>query len=134
MGLFDRLFGKLPVVPPTFGTRRYSYATGNLELAIRHEKGGEPLMAVLEQVREQWKPGNEYLWDEFDPQSLIDTDERRRYTVNQLIYARICLYRALRAMGRDIRGRDPFEFTELVPEEYARLLAVFPNSLGPGPG
>jgi hypothetical protein len=39
-------------------------------------------MAVLAQVGEQWKPGNEHLWDEFDPESLVDTMQRRRHTVN----------------------------------------------------
>jgi hypothetical protein len=129
VGLFDWLFGKRASGPPVYGTRRYDYSTGNLELMIRHEQGGEPLMAVHQQVLEQWKPGNEYLWDEFDPESLIDTEERRQYTVNQLIYARISLYRALRASGRDIRGRDPFEFAGEVPEVMAHLRAQLPDAL-----
>jgi hypothetical protein len=128
MGLFNRLFGERSTGSPAYGERSYGYPTGNLELMIRHEKGGEDLMVVLEQVREQWKPGNEYLWDDFDPESLVDTEERRRYSVNQLLYSRICLSRALRAAGRDIRGRDPFEIAAETPEVVARLRDRFPEA------
>ncbi|MEI6231551.1 MAG: hypothetical protein WCT04_00760 [Planctomycetota bacterium] len=113
---------------PVYGKRRYAYSTGNIELGTRHASG-ESLKEVLEQVRLQWTPGNEYLWDEFDPQSLIDSEEQRKFNVNQLIYARICLYRALRATGHDIIGRDPFEYVELVPKECARLRELFPSAL-----
>lgn len=130
VGLFDWFTRKPTAGPPTYGTRRYQYPTGNLELAIRLEQGGEDLMAVLAQVREQWKPGNEHLWDEYDPESLVDPEERRRHTVNQLLYSRITVYRALRAAGRDVRGRDPFEFVGEVPEIMAGLRARFPEALG----
>jgi hypothetical protein len=53
VGLFDRLFRKRPTDPPTYGMQRYGNPTGNLELMIRHEYGGEDLMTVLEQVRER---------------------------------------------------------------------------------
>lgn len=129
MGLFDWLFGKRSSTPLVYGTRRYGYPTGNLELAIRHEQGGEDLMTVHNQVLVQWRPGNEHLWDEYDPESLVDDEERRRYTVNQLLFARLTVYRALRATGRDIRGRDPFEFTAEVPEVMARLRERFPEAL-----
>jgi len=86
-------------------------------------------MAVLAQVREQWKPGNEHLWDEFDPESLVDDEERRRHTVNQLLYSRLTVYRTLRAAGRDIRGRDPFKFVSELPEVMAGQRARFPEAL-----
>lgn len=106
MSLFD-WFTRKPAGAPMYGTRRYQYPTGNLELAIRHEQGGEDLMAMVAPVREQWKPGNEHLWDEYDPESLVDTEERRWHRVNQLLYSRITVSRALRATGRHVRGHDP---------------------------
>ena len=129
MGLFERLFGKRPSAPPCYGTRQYGYPTGNLELAIRHEQGGEDLMVVLAEVREQWKPGNEHLWDKYDPESLVNDKKRQRQMVNQLLYSRITLSRALRAAGRDVRGRDPFELVSEVPEVLAGLRARFPEAL-----
>ena len=135
MGLFDRLFRRRPEPPPppAPGLRRYEYPTGNLEVAIRLQRG-EPLTAVIEEVRVRWVPGNEHLWDGIDPESLVDADDRRKYTVNHLLYARLTVYRALRAAGRDPGGRDPFEFAAEVPEVVARLRARFPESLGrPGP-
>ena len=127
-----RLFGKRQSAQPVYGTRRYGYPTGNVELVIRHEQGGEDLMAVLAQVQQQWKPGNEHLWDEYDLESLVDDKERRQYTVNQLLFSRLTLYRALRAAGRDVRGRDPFEFAGEVPKVLARLQERFPETRGRG--
>jgi hypothetical protein len=98
-------------------------------MAIRVE-GGEQLMAVLEEIQSRWTPGNEYLWDEYEPESLLDTAEKRQYLVNALLFARLTLYRALRGTGHDVRGQDPFECTDLVPEVFARLLLRFPQALG----
>jgi hypothetical protein len=133
MGLFNWLFRKLfPPAPTTTGTKRYEYPTGNVELAIRVE-GGEMLMAVMTDIHPRWTPGNEYLWDEYDPESLLDTPEKRRYMVNALLFGRLSVYRALRAAGRDIRGRDPFDFADQVPEVMAGLGARFPNVFGKEP-
>src|SRR5262245_13918072 len=71
MGLFRWLFGK--PTPP--GRKRYEYPTGNAELAIRVERG-EFVMAVIADIQPRWTPGNEHLWDEYDPESLIDTPEK----------------------------------------------------------
>lgn len=130
--LFYRIFEERPSAQPMYGKRRYGYPTGNVELFIRHEQGGENLMAVLAQVQTQWKPGNEHLWDEYDPESLVDDEERLQYAVNQLLFSRVTLYRALRAAGRDVRGRDPFEFVHEVPKTLARLRERFPKTLGRG--
>jgi hypothetical protein len=125
VGIFDWLFGrrKQPRAPST--GRRYEYLTGNVEEAIRINRGEPP--EVGEEIFLKWTPGNEYLWDEYDADSLIDSDEKRQVIVNQLLYSRVSLYRALRAAGRDVRGRDPFEFKEQVPEVFAQLRQRFPG-------
>ena len=40
------------------------------------------------------------------------------------------VYRALRAACRDVRGHDPFEFADQVPEVFAQLRTRFPALLG----
>jgi hypothetical protein len=130
MGLFDWLFWK-PAAPAP-GQKRYEYPTGNVELATRAERG-EHLMAVLADIKPRWTPGNEYLWDEYDPESLLDSPEKRQHLVNALLFARLTVYRALRAAYRDVRGRDPFEFLDEVPEVVARLRERFPNVFGDAP-
>jgi hypothetical protein len=134
MGLFDWLFRK-SVGPTTSGQKRYEYPTGNVEMAIRVERG-ELLMTVLEEIRDKWTPGNEYLWDEYDPESLLDTEEKRGFMVNVLLFGRLTVYRALRATGRDVRGNDPLEFTKQVREVFAQLQTRFPTIFGdePHPG
>lgn len=77
MGLFDWLFGKAAAGDKPAG-KRYGYPTGNVELAARVESG-EFLMAVMEDIRPRWQPGNEHLWDEYDPESLVDTPDKRQY-------------------------------------------------------
>jgi hypothetical protein len=131
MSLFHWLFGK-PTPPAPTGGKRYEYPTGNVELAARVERG-EFLMAVIEDIRPRWVPGNEHLWDEYDPESLIDTPVKQQYLVNTLLFGRLTVYRALRAAGRDVRGRDPFEFAGQVPEVMAWLKARFPGVFGDGP-
>jgi len=125
MGLFSWLFRK-PTVPAPAGRKRYEYPTGNVELATRVERG-EFLMAVMADIKPRWTPGNEYLWDEYDPESLLDTLEKRQHLVNALLFGRLAVYRALRAAGREVRGRDPFEFKDQVPEVMARLRERFPG-------
>src|SRR5262245_5237875 len=77
MWVFDWLFGrrKRPRDPST--GRRYEYLTGNVEEAIRVNRG-EPFQEVGEDIQSRWTPGNEYLWDEYDAESLIDSDEKRQ--------------------------------------------------------
>lgn len=111
------------------GLKRYEYPTGNIELAMRVERG-EFLMTVIEDIKPRWTPGNEYLWDEYDPESLLDTPEKARYTVNVLLFGRLAVYRALRAAGRDVRSHDPFEFADQVPQVFAELRARFPGVFG----
>jgi hypothetical protein len=130
MGLFDWLFQKSTRPAPS-GQKRYEYPTGNIELAMRVERG-EFLMAVMADIKPRWTPGNEYLWDEYDPESLLDTPEKARYAVNALLFGRLAVYRALRAAGRDVRGHDPFEFADQVPEVFAQLRARFPGVFGEG--
>jgi hypothetical protein len=125
MGLFRWLFGK-PTPPAPAGWKRYEYPTGNVELAIRVERG-EFLMAVMADIRSRWTPGNEHLWDDYDAESLIDTPDKRQYPVNSLLFGRLTVYRALRAAGRDVRGRDPFEFADQVPEVMGGLKARLPG-------
>jgi hypothetical protein len=88
---------------------------------------GEFLMAVMADIKPRWTPGNEYLWDEYDPESLLDRPKKARHLVNALLFGRLRVYRALRAAGRDVRGQDPFEFKEQVPEVMARLRERFPG-------
>src|SRR4051812_44969824 len=130
MGLLDWLFGKWgrPVTAST--GRRYEYLTGNVELAIRVNRG-EPPDAVGDEIMTMWTPGNEHLWDEYDVESLVDSPDKRRVIVNQLIYARISIYRTLRSKGRDIRGRDPLEHIVECEEESERLRALFPSLFHP---
>lgn len=125
MGLFDELFRKPPAPAPP-GQKRYEYLTGNVEIATRVERG-EHLMAVMADIKPRWTPGNEHLWDDYDPESLLDTPEKARYLVNVLLFGRLTVYRALRAAGRDVRGQDPFEFEAQVPEVMARLRERFPG-------
>ncbi len=127
MGVFDSLRGRFrPAVP-----KRYAYPTGNVELAMRIE-AGEPLMAVLEDTKLKWTPGNEQLWDEYDPESLLDTDEKRGFLVNYYLFGRLTLYRALRAEDWDMRGRDPMDLHDQVPETYKLLQERFPDIFGEG--
>ena len=130
MRLFDWLFHKSGGSAPP-GQKRYEYPTGNIELAMRVERG-EFLMAVMADIKPRWTPGNEYLWDEYDPESLLDTPEKARYRVNSLLFGRLTVYRALRAAGRDVRGHDPFDFADQVPEVFAQLQARFPGMFGEG--
>jgi hypothetical protein len=94
---------------------------------------GEFLMAVMADIGLRWTPGNEHLWDEYDPESLLDTPEKRQHLVNALLFGRLTVYRALRAAGRDIRGTDPFDFAGQVPEVMAQLGKRFPGVFGKGP-
>jgi hypothetical protein len=130
MGFFDWLFRK-PTLPALPGQKRYEYPTGNVELAMRVERG-EYLMAVMADIKPRWAPGNEHLWDEYDPESLLDTPEKARYMVNALLFGRLTVYRALRAAGRDVRGQDPFEFMNQVPEVITRLRERFPGVFDEG--
>jgi hypothetical protein len=130
MALFNWLFRKAASASPAPKRRRYEYPTGNIEFAIR-VNGGEPLAKVLEEIGAKWMPGNEHLWDEYDIESLIDTEEKRSHVVNRLLYARVSIYRTLRARGNDIRGQDPFGCRGGAPEEVHRLEVRFPE-LFPG--
>src|SRR5262249_11547724 len=125
MRFFDWLLRR-PSRPTPSGQTRYEYPTGNVELAMRGERG-EFLMAVMAEIKPRWTPGNEYLWDDYDPESLLDTPEKRQHLVNALLFGRLTVYRALRAAGRDVRGRDPFEFEDQVPEVMVRLRKRFPG-------
>jgi hypothetical protein len=125
MSLFKWLFRK-PATPSPAGGKRYEYPTGNIELAMRVERG-EFLMAVMADIKPRWTPGNEYLWDEYDPESLLDTPQKRHHLVNTLLFGRLTVYRALRAAGHDVRGHDPFEFKDQVPEVMARVRERFPG-------
>jgi hypothetical protein len=131
MGIFGRLFGgrNRPAVPAA--GKRYAYLTGNDEAAIRINRG-EPLPAVMKDIKRMWTPGREYLWDAYEVESLIDTDERRQMAVNQLLYARVTVYRALRSRGRDVKGLDPFRYALEVPEVADALAAKFPEMLQGG--
>jgi hypothetical protein len=130
MGLFNWLFRKATPPAPS-GQKRYEYPTGNVELAMRVERG-EFLMAVMADIKPRWTPGNEHLWDEYDPESLLDTPEKAWHLVNALLFGRLTVYRALRAAGRDVRGRDPLEFADQVPEVFAQLQTRFPGVFGEG--
>ena len=129
MGLFNWFRKPTRPAPPV--QKRYEYPTGNVELAMRIERG-EFLMAVLAEIKVRWTPGKEYLWDEYDPESLLDTPEKERYAVNALLFGRLTVYRVLRAAGRDVRGQDPFEFADQVPEVFAQLRARSPTVFGEG--
>jgi hypothetical protein len=97
MGLFNWLFRKSTRPAPS-GQKQYEYPTGNVELAMRVERG-EFLMAVMADIKPRWTPGNEYLWDEYDPESLLDTPEKARYAVNALLFGRLTVYRPHAAPG-----------------------------------
>ncbi len=130
MGLFDWLFRR-PTPPTPAGQKRYEYPTGNVELAMRVERG-EFLTAVIADIKPRWTPGNESLWDEYDPESLLDTPEKARHLVNTLLFGRLMVYRALRAAGLDPRGLDPFGFKDQVPEVMAQLRERFPGTFEGG--
>jgi hypothetical protein len=130
MRAFDWFFGKRKQSTGTSKTK-YQHVTGNIEFATRVNRG-EPSHVVIEDVNRKWTPGNEYLWDEYHIESLIDSDEKRLQTVNQLLYARVALYRALRSRGRDIKGLDPFRYALEVPDVAQTLSAKFPVSLAGG--
>jgi hypothetical protein len=129
MGLFNWFRKPTRPAPPV--QKRYEYPTGNVELAMRIERG-EFLMAVLAEIKVRWTPGKEYLWDEYDPESLLDTSEKARYAVNALLFGRLTVYRALRATGNDVREHDPFDYVDQVPEVFAQLRARFPAVFGEG--
>jgi tetratricopeptide (TPR) repeat protein len=130
MGFFKRLFRRVSQAAPS-GQKRYEYPTGNIEFAWRVERGEKP-MAVMEDIHPRWTPGNEYLWDDYDPESLLDSPEKARHTVNALLFGRLTAFRALRSAGRDVRGQDPFDFADQIPEVFAQLRTRFPSVYGEG--
>lgn len=109
--------------------KKYQYVTGNLEANVRCSQG-EALPVVGAEIMTMWSPGNEHLWDCYDLESLIDTNEKHEMAVNQLLYSRITVYRALRQAGTDIRGTDPFDVTDRVPDLFEQLRARFPDTVG----
>jgi hypothetical protein len=125
MGIFDWLFGKGKQPPASRRGRRYEFVTGNVEFAIRLNRG-EPFHALVQEIKSKWTPGNEHLWDDYDVESLIDSDEKKNQVVNQLLYSRITIYRALREKGMDIKGKDPFEYIEQAEEQITCLKVLFP--------
>ena len=131
MGLFSWFFPKKKRIP-LFGSKKYEYATGNIETAIRIERG-EYLMSVIADIKPRWTPGNEHLWDEYDPESLLDTSEKRQHLVNRYLFGRLTIYRALLTIGRDVRGKDPLEFKDQVPEVMTQLRKRFPGIFDGGP-
>ena len=131
MGFFDRIFGRRKPPGVSSAGKRYEYLTANVEFAIR-VNAGEPLPAVDEDIKGKWTPGKEYLWDDYDVESLIDSDEKRVIWANQLLYARVTLYRALRSRGRDVTGLDPFRYALEVPEAAQALAEKFPEALDGG--
>lgn len=114
--------------------KRYEYPAGNVETIIRLNRG-KSFHALIHEINAMWTPGNEHLWDNYDIESLIDTNEKRHHTVNLLLDSRLSVYRAMRASGRDCNGRDPFQFVADVPEVMRRLRRLFPDVLeGAGEG
>lgn len=87
----------------------YTYLTGNVEAVERINKG-EDMMLVFSDVQTKWTPGNEYLWDEYNIESLINTPEKDKLIVNHLIYKRIKKYRELKTKEIDIKGQDPMNY------------------------
>lgn len=65
---------------------------------------------IFTKTKNRWTPGNEYLWDDFDIETLVDTQEKQSMIVNVLLHSRITKYRMLRKKGIDIRGTDPFAY------------------------
>jgi len=131
VGLFNRLFERGRKTAATPRVKRYQFPTGNIELAIRVQNG-EPLFEVLKEIKQKWTPGNECLWDDYDAESLIDSDEKRYYAVNCLLYARVTIYRALRGKGKDIRGTDPFAYVEESQDSEFFKLSLPPYLPGRG--
>jgi hypothetical protein len=84
MGLFDWLSRK-PARPVPSGQKQYEYPTGNVELAMRVERG-EFLMAVMADVKPRWTPGNEHLWDDYDPESLMDKPVKQHPQLKPLLF------------------------------------------------
>jgi hypothetical protein len=58
--------------------------------------------------------------------SLIDSEEKKSFVVNQLLYSRITIYRALRDKGVDLKGEDPFQHLGQAADQLPRLAALFP--------
>jgi len=90
---------------------KYPYITGNIEASIRINNG-EDSMKVLQEIEQKWTPGNEYLWDNIDIETLIDSPEKQRLAVNNLIFHRIKKYRELTNAGKMVKGTDPFKYKE----------------------
>ena len=131
MGFLNWLFRKSPR-PALPGEKKYEYPTGNLELQMRVQRG-EFLQAIIDDIKPKWTPGNEHLWDEYDPESLLDTPEKCQHMVNFLLFGRLTVFRALRAAGRNLQGRDPFDLQDQVPEVMVQLRKRFPDVFGSGP-
>ena len=108
--------------------KTYQYRTGSFE-AMRRVYRGESSQDVNEEIKRKWTPGNEYLWDEYDIESLIDLEEKRSYDENKRLYARITLYRALWGQGRDVRGHDPMKHVGDVEGHALRLRSLFPETV-----
>tara|TARA_Y100000310_G_C20451692_1_gene701056 strand:- start:429 stop:713 length:285 start_codon:yes stop_codon:yes gene_type:complete len=90
-------------------SKQYEYLTGNLECMQRIKSGENPTEA-LNNVGQKWTPGNEYLWDDYDIESLINTPQKKSIFVNSLLYNRIKKYRELLEQGIDIKGKYPFSY------------------------
>lgn len=128
MTVIERLFRALRRRGPPRGLKRYEYTTGNIEFFLRLKQGESPA-DLTQEIKPRWTPGNERLWDEYDIESLIDTAEKRSHLVNQLLYSRVSVFRALREKGRDCSGTDPFQFFREVPDVAQRLRAMFARTL-----
>ena len=105
--------------------KQYEHVTGNTEAMYRMMLGEDP-QTVAEEIGERWRPGNEYMWDDYDPESLVDSHDRKMVGVNCLLYSRITVYRLLRDRGFQIEGQDPFGHIEQVDKETIKLLRRFP--------
>ena len=68
----------------------YKYTNKFQEKQHRINNGENPEKVSID-IENRWKLGNEKLWDNYNIESLIDTDEK--YNNNYVLYKRIKRYR-----------------------------------------
>jgi hypothetical protein len=87
-------------------SKKYEYLTGDAEFSERMGNGEDIVLLSLE-ISAKWAPGNEILWNEYNINTLVNTNVKRVLKANRELYERIQIYRELTKRGFDMKGKDP---------------------------
>jgi hypothetical protein len=104
-------------------SKSYNHKSGSYEV-VERSKEDSNFEEIFQEVINRWKPGNEYLWDDYNIETLINTDKHNRPVINYLLYSRIIIYRELLKTGINIQGKDPHNFKDKIDSNILSKLAV----------